>query len=246
MQQPFGIDCLVEGAAEDLVLPLFRAAMNGEVLPRNPQGHSPRVERVPVTFGRSTLGVVEITRGCGRGCQFCSIAARRGHSVPLDRILQNVEENVSGGANNILLTTEDTFLYEQGPKFATNTESLLRLFERVASVRGVEYLSLLHATMAPIVAEPSVIERLTPIGVGRAHRRHPQSTREDRRYQSLFIKLETGSVRLFRQFMKGKSYPFRPEQWPDVVLKGMEILNRFNWFPFCTFIIGLPGDTART
>jgi radical SAM superfamily enzyme YgiQ (UPF0313 family) len=43
--------------------------------------------------------------------------------------------------------------------------------------------------------------------------------------------------------MKGKGYPFRPEQWPDVVLKGMEILNRHNWFPFCTWIIGLPGET---
>jgi radical SAM superfamily enzyme YgiQ (UPF0313 family) len=45
--------------------------------------------------------------------------------------------------------------------------------------------------------------------------------------------------------MKGKSYPFRPEQWPDVVLKGMEIMNRANWFPMCTFIIGLPGETRE-
>jgi radical SAM superfamily enzyme YgiQ (UPF0313 family) len=60
-----------------------------------------------------------------------------------------------------------------------------------------------------------------------------------------FIGLETGSVRLFRQFMKGKAYPFRPEQWPDVVLRGMDLLNRANWFPFCTWIIGLPGETDQ-
>jgi len=30
-----------------------------------------------------------------------------------------------------------------------------------------------------------------------------------------------------------------------VVLKGMEILNKHNWFPFCTFIIGLPGETEQ-
>jgi radical SAM superfamily enzyme YgiQ (UPF0313 family) len=27
------------------------------------------------------------------------------------------------------------------------------------------------------------------------------------------------------------------------VLKGMEIMNCANWFPMCTFIIGLPGET---
>lgn len=45
--------------------------------------------------------------------------------------------------------------------------------------------------------------------------------------------------------MKGKAYPYRANQWRDVVLKGMEILNKHNWFPFCTFIIGLPGETEQ-
>lgn len=43
--------------------------------------------------------------------------------------------------------------------------------------------------------------------------------------------------------MKGKAYPYKAEQWHDVVLKGMEIMNRSNWFPFCTWIIGLPGES---
>src|SRR2546430_5450220 len=43
--------------------------------------------------------------------------------------------------------------------------------------------------------------------------------------------------------MKGKAYPYKAHQWRDVVLKGMETLNKHNWFPFCTFIIGLPGET---
>jgi radical SAM superfamily enzyme YgiQ (UPF0313 family) len=45
--------------------------------------------------------------------------------------------------------------------------------------------------------------------------------------------------------MKGKAYPFRPEQWPDVILKGMQILNANNWFPLCTWIVGLPGETEE-
>ena len=42
------------------------------------------------------------------------------------------------GADTILLTTEDLFLYEQGPKFQTNIPALKRLFESVARVPGVE------------------------------------------------------------------------------------------------------------
>jgi radical SAM superfamily enzyme YgiQ (UPF0313 family) len=68
------------------------------------------------------------------------------------------------------------------------------------------------------------------------------STDSDKRAVDPIIGLETGSPRLFDQFMKGKAYPYKAHQWRDVVLKGMDILNRHNWFPFCTFIIGLPGE----
>ncbi len=47
------------------------------------------------------------------------------------------------------------------------------------------------------------------------------------------------------RYRHDKTYPYRPEQWPDVVLKGMENLNKHNWFPFCTFILGLPGETRE-
>jgi len=45
--------------------------------------------------------------------------------------------------------------------------------------------------------------------------------------------------------MKGKAYPYKAEQWGEVILKGMEIINKHNWFPFCTWIIGLPGETEE-
>lgn len=55
-----------------------------------------------------------------------------------------------------------------------------------------------------------------------------ESTHPDKRYAMLIIGLENGSVRLSKKYMPGKSYPYGPEQWPDVVLKGMEILNKHN------------------
>jgi radical SAM superfamily enzyme YgiQ (UPF0313 family) len=245
LQDEWLIDCLVDGEAEDVVLDLFEAAMRGEQLPRKVVCHSPRLEDIPHIHHRSTFGVVEITRGCGRGCQFCSVALRGGKSIPLDQIVNNVRTQVAEGADTVLLTTEDVFLYEQGPRFDTNVPALKRLFESVGNVPGVDYVMLTHGTMAPVVLNPTMIEELSPVAVGKSVNRHKASTHPENRYANLFIGIETGSVRLFKEYMRGKGYPYRPEQWPDVILKGMEILNKNNWFPFCTWILGLPGETRQ-
>lgn len=243
LQDEWNIDCIVEGEAEDLILDLFERAVRGESLPRKIEGKSPKMENIPTTKNRSTFGVVEVTRGCGRGCQFCSIALRKGRSLPLEHILENVRVQVANGADTIMVTTEDIFLYEQGPKFDTNVPALKKLFKSISEVPGVRHVMLSHGTMSPVVRNPEVIEELSPYAVDFSTHRHPASTHHDKRYASLFIGLETGSPRLFNQFMKGKAYPYKAEQWHDVVLKGMDILNKHNWFPFCTFIIGLPGET---
>jgi radical SAM superfamily enzyme YgiQ (UPF0313 family) len=245
LQDAWKIDCLVDGEAEDIALELFEAAVRGESLPRKAVGHSPDLSSIPPLHHRSTFGAVEITRGCGRGCQFCSVALRGGKSFPLEQILHNARAQVADGADTILLTTEDIFLYEQGPKFQTNLPALKKMLRTVADVPGVKHIMLTHGTMSPVVAEPDVIAELSEVAVNYSVNRHPASTHPEHRYANLFIGLETGSTRLFNQFMKGKAYPYRAEQWPKVVLKGMETLNKHNWFPFCTFIVGLPGETAE-
>lgn len=245
LQDEWQIDCIVEGEAEDFVLDLFERAVRGESLPKRVDGKSPKMEAIPTTRNRSTFGVVEVTRGCGRGCQFCSIALRKGRSLPLEHILENVRVQVAGGADTIMLTTEDIFLYEQGPKFDTNVPALKKLFESVAAVPGVKHVVQSHGTIAPIVRNPEVIEELSPVVVNKSTHVHHASTHPEHRYASLFIGLETGSPRLFNQFMKGKAYPYKAEQWGEVILKGMEIMNRHNWFPFCTWIVGLPGETEE-
>ena len=243
LQDEWGIDCIVDGEAEDIILDLFERAVCGESLPRKIVGKSPLMENIPTTQNRSTFGVVEITRGCGRGCQFCSIALRKGRSLPLEHILENVRVQVANGADTITLTTEDIFLYEQGPKFDTNVPALKKLLKSITEVSGVNRIMLTHGTISPIVRNPELLEELSPYAVDFSTHQHPASTHPDKRYASLFIGLETGSPRLFNQFMKGKAYPYKAEQWNDVVLKGMELMNKHNWFPFATFIIGLPGET---
>src|SRR2546423_2329150 len=243
----FKIDYLIDGEIERVFSDLFRRIIEGDSsLPRIikfSKETQPSVEEIPVVRHRSTFGVVEITRGCGRGCQFCSPATKVGRSFPLEHIIASTEINAREGATEIMFSSEDMFLYEQLPNFTPNIPALETMFRAVKAVPGVETLQTSHITMAPVVKDPSIIERLTPLLVPYSHVQHKDSTDPDQRAADPIIGLETGSARLFNTYMKGKAYPYKGHQWRDVVLKGMEILNRHNWFPFCTFIIGLPGET---
>ena len=50
-------------------------------------------------------------------------------------------------------------------------------------------------------------------------------------------------MRMAKQIMPGKAVPFPIEEWPSVVVRGLEILNRNNWFPAMTLMVGNPGET---
>lgn len=245
----FNVDYLIDGEIERVFSDLFKRIMAGDPsLPRIikvPKSMQPTVEEIPVVKHRSTFGVVEITRGCGRGCQFCGPATKVGRSFPLDHILASTRVNASEGANEVMLASEDMFLYEQKPNFETNIEALETLFRSVKAVPGIETIQTSHITIAPVVKDPSIIERLTPLVVPYSHLHHDDSTDPNKCVADPIIGLETGSSRLFDIFMKGKAYPYKAHQWRDVILKGMEILNKHNWYPFCTFIIGLPGETEQ-
>jgi radical SAM superfamily enzyme YgiQ (UPF0313 family) len=238
----FKIDYLIDGEIERAFSDLFKRIMAGDPsLPRIikvPKEMQATVEEIPVVRHRSTFGVVEITRGCGRGP-----ATKVGRSFPLEHIVESAQVNAREGATEIMIASEDMFLYEQLPNFETNLPALEKLFQSLIAVPGIETIQTSHITMAPVVKDPSIIERLTPYVVPYSHVQHRDSTDPDQRAADPIIGLETGSARLFNTYMKGKAYPYKGHQWRDVVLKGMETLNRHNWFPFCTFIIGLPGET---
>lgn len=243
----FKIDYLIDGEIERVFSDLFKRIMSDDPsldrIIKVPKSMQPTVDQIPVVRHRSTFGVVEITRGCGRGCQFCGPATKVGRSFPFEHIMESARVNAREGATEIMISSEDMFLYEQFPNFETNVPALEKLFSGLISIPGVETIQTSHITMAPVVKDPTIIERLTPLLVPYSHVKHRESTDAEKRAADPIIGLETGSARLFNTYMKGKAYPYKAHQWRDVVLKGMEILNRHNWFPFCTFIIGLPGET---
>jgi radical SAM superfamily enzyme YgiQ (UPF0313 family) len=245
-----GVDCVVEGRAESTdTMALFDRAIRGDALPRQVDvGHPRDRESILVPDKRTTFGVVEMTTGCGRRCQFCVPDLNPQIDVPKDRIMRGVQANVRNGNRQISLATEDMFIWGQvrtgTPFYFPNREALLDLYGSIVNTPGVEQHVLSHATIAPSVVDPVLIKQLSDLCLDKSPIRLPLlSTHAEKRALVPLIGLETGSVRLGRSIMPSKGVPFSIDDWPSVVINGLEVLNRNNWFPAMTLIVGSPGET---
>jgi radical SAM superfamily enzyme YgiQ (UPF0313 family) len=60
---------------------------------------------------------------------------------------------------------------------------------------------------------------------------------------SVEMGIESGSVRLMKEHMKGKALPFSVDNWPEIVIEGIGHLNDYDWWPLCTIMTGQPDET---
>lgn len=246
----FGIDTVVSGRAESRdVIDLFRRALAGEPLPQKVEADHPHdAAQLLVPETRTSFGVIEMTTGCGRRCAFCQPDLNPRISVPKSEIMKAVAANVAAGNRQVSLATEDMFVWrtdEAGlPFFVPNRTELLDLYRSIVEYPGVEQVTLSHATIAPALVDPDLIAELSALLLDHSPiRLKSVSTHPDGRALAPLIGIETGSVRIARKIMAGKALPFDIKDWPHIVLNGLEVLNRNNWFPVCTLIVGSPGET---
>jgi radical SAM superfamily enzyme YgiQ (UPF0313 family) len=244
------VDCVVEGRAEaEDAMALFRKALNGEPLPREIEVAHPKDRNsILVPQNRTTFGVVEMTTGCGRRCQFCVPDLNPQIDLPKEKIMAAVEANIRGGNKQISLATEDMFIWGQVhtdvPFYFPNREALLDLYSSIVNTPGIQQHLLSHCTIAPAVVDPLLIQKLSEMLLDKSPIHLPTlSSHPKKKALSPLIGLETGSVRLGKKIMPSKGIPFPIEEWPSVVLEGLRILNRNNWFPVMTLIVGAPEET---
>lgn len=196
----------------------------------------PSEAEIPAIIRPSYKGMVEVTRGCGRNCRYCDPNMRRVRCIPDETLKKEIEVNVSAGLKTAWLHSDDIFLYklEDRKYFYPNAEEVVRLFERVMSIPGVKFSNPTHGTLAPVVACPHMISRITQI-VGAC----------PSKWVGIQMGLETASPSLIGKYMESKVKPFSPSEWPEIIVEGTQILNENYWFPAYTAIIGLPGETAE-
>ncbi len=245
-----GIDCVIDGRAESKdTIELFHMAIRGEELPLKVEvQHPPDSTNILFPDKPTTFGVVEMTTGCGRRCQFCMPDLNPQIAMPRERIMEAVQANARNGNKQISLATEDMFIWGQvhtnTPFFFPNREALVDLYRDTSNYPGVEQAVLSHCTMAPSVVDPELIRQISEVMLDKSPIHLPTlSSHPKKKALVPLIGLETGSARMAKQVMPSKGVPFKIEDWPSVVINGLEVLNRNNWFPMLTLMVGNPGET---
>src|SRR5712692_6741760 len=204
--EELGVDCVVEGRSEsEDSMALFRKAIRGEDLPREIAVSHPRT-RDAILFPdtRTTFGVVEMTTGCGRRCNFCVPDLNPQIDLPKEKMMAAVRANIREGNKQISLATEDMFIWGQVqtdiPFFFPNREALLDLYSEIVNTPGVEQHVLSHCTIAPFVVDPLLIKKLSEILLPKSHIHFPYlSSHPRKKALTPLIGLETGSVRIAKQ-----------------------------------------------
>jgi len=248
--EKLSVDCVVEGRSESAdVKTLFDKALAGEALPKQMDVAHPK-DRSEILFPdkRTTFGVVEMTTGCGRRCQFCVPDLNPQIDMPKDKMMEAVRANVRDGNKQISLATEDMFIWGQvhtsTPFYFPNREALVDLYRSVCETPGVEQHVLSHSTITPAVVDPIMIQQITEVCIDKSPIHLPLlSTHPKHKALVPLVGLETGSVRMAKQIMPSKGVPFPIEEWQSVFIRGLEVMNRNNWFPAATLIVGNPGET---
>jgi len=238
IREEFGIDCVFLGEAEKAAPEVFSKAVNGEDLPEVVYGKEAEIEEIPTIRHASIHGCVEISRGCNRKCQFCTPTTRRVRFIPLSKILEEVKVNVREGNEMIILCTEDLFMYNSLQNFIPNRKAVVELCQRIADCPGVRYIQPAHISLAPVVVDPKMVRDVAEILLEKSW-----GTLDGKPFFTSETGIETGSKRLIRKYMAGKTLPFKPEDWPDIVKQAFGILNDNFGYPLATWIVGLPGET---
>ncbi len=227
-----GIDCVCIGEGEITAPKLFSQALNGNELPKFVQGELVPLEKIPDIVNPTINGIVEISRGCGRGCRFCNPTMLQFRNRPIKNILKEVRINIAAG-RGVLLHAEDVLRYRaKGP--IPNPQAVTRLFREVRKLTS--RISISHLALASALAKPKMISELSEI-------------LELGTYKKPWISgqtgIETGSPRLAKKHLVGKALPFKAEEWPQLVKDAHALLAENNWVPCSTLICGLPGERAE-
>ncbi len=232
-QDAIGIDHIVVGPAEALGKEFWDDLLNGRINGRKTETPSSKMRPDPYPMkGPSFWGMVEISRGCGRGCQFCDLELMSGFKwIPKELILKEVELNSkSPYVNNITLLSEDTLRYGTKVGEWRINHHIVDLVKDMASFG--KQLSFTHSTFASALSNPRITEDFAYY-----------AGLNERNLSGFQTGIESGSPKIMNRYMIGKVKPWKPEDWPEVVEQGMGIMVDNYIIPHCTLVMGLPGET---
>jgi len=228
-----GIDVVFEGYFESVGPKLFMDLTNGHQAKDHICRIDTATEKIQPINGASMLGVVELSRGCGRGCKFCTMAGKKMSHISPDTILADLETNVAHGVTSVVSSSEDFFRYGSNglkPDF----DKLQDLLVQMKKIKGLSFMQIDHANVTSVLQLSD--EQLTEI-------RRLLSWASKTDYLWVNMGAESANGHLVAATCLGKIKPFRAEDWQDLVREAAGKMTRNGFFSVFSIILGLPGET---
>ncbi len=236
LQKELGVDYVFEGEFEKDGPAFIEGILHGVKMPERFHARPASIEDIVPITTPSNGGLVEVTRGCGRGCAFCTPnLSGMIRSIPFEIIEKEIEVNIlKGNLKDINLHSEEYFRYGANG-IDPNPEKVMKLtemaYKTVKRFGSENTISTDFTTAAVVVQNPSLVKSVA------------EYINEGGRKTFIEMGIETASSKLIEKYMRGKVLPYRPIQYPDIVVQAVGILNDNNWFVVGTMIINFPGET---
>jgi radical SAM superfamily enzyme YgiQ (UPF0313 family) len=232
--QKFGIDHIILCYAEGNVSTVFKQIINGKLFPVKIDGVGVSAEMIPRINGPTTMGIVEISRGCGLGCQFCTLGKETMQHLPVETIIADIQTNIAAGNMNAAILSEDLLRYG-GDGMKVNPEKLLEMLDQVRNIAGLKLMQIDHINVVSVTkysdeALKSIYDTITR---GQQHK-----------YPWVNLGVETVNGELLKKNGGApKMGTIRTEDWGDVCAETIRRLSKAGFLCMASLIIGLPGET---
>ena len=232
-REEHGIDVVFEGYFENQGPKLFEALLAGAPPPEHVIESGNCCENVVPIRGASMLGVIEQSRGCGKGCPFCTLAFKRMDHLPMETVVADIDTNVRGGMPAVMSGSEDFFRYG-GKGWQVDFDKLRLLLKAMREVTGVSFMQIDHANISSVL-------QLDDLQLKEIRRLLTWSEPTD--YLWVNMGVESANGELVRANGPAKIAPFKPADWPELVIEAADRMERTGFFPVFSIILGLPGET---
>ncbi|MHB1461952.1 MAG: B12-binding domain-containing radical SAM protein [Armatimonadota bacterium] len=234
--QKLGIDHVISGYAEGNVAELFHRIIDGHELDSSLLGEPVSADAVPCIRGASSMGVVEISRGCGLGCAFCTIARVPMIHLPESTVLTDVLTNIKAGMSSIAILSEDFFRYGATGTNA-NPDAVISLLKKLRQIEGLRLIQTDHANVLSISQfSDEQLRTIHDLLVGDTGCEYPWVNVGVETISGELLKANGGSVKMGRA---------PAEHWGAFAAEQLRRLCKAGFMPMVSLVVGLPGENPQ-